>query len=105
MDHPRRERIRELIQTLGSVRDQVHDIWIEEEGAFERRSAPSKETVSGGRSSDAFYNLEEATIRYKPPSSTCKAPSVTTRTNKPTPASHQRVVASRPDEGEVHEEG
>jgi hypothetical protein len=61
MDHPRRERIRELIQTLGSVRDQVHDIWIEEEGAFERRSAPSKETVSGGRSSDAFYNLEEAT--------------------------------------------
>lgn len=61
MDQARRERLRELIQALKSAQEQVHNLWIEEESAFEGRKPPSKETELGQFSSDAVHHLEAAT--------------------------------------------
>jgi hypothetical protein len=61
MDRSRRERIRQLIQTLKAIQSQVHDIWIEEGGKFEDRSPPSKGTASGHTSIEAAFDLGEAT--------------------------------------------
>jgi hypothetical protein len=52
VDKPRRERIRELIQVLDRVRDEVTDILMDEEA--------SKETGEGQTSSEAIYEMEEA---------------------------------------------
>jgi hypothetical protein len=60
MDQVRRERIREIIRFLESTQNEVDDIWLDEEGAFENRSAPSKETQLGQLSSAAIDSLENA---------------------------------------------
>jgi hypothetical protein len=61
MDGARRERIRVLVGMLGSIKAQVHDLWIEEEAAFDSRSGLSKETRSGDQSNNAVQSLENAT--------------------------------------------
>lgn len=58
MDQARRERVRELIRTLNSVQQQVHDLWNEEE---RDRSPPSKETELGQTSRDVVFHLGNAT--------------------------------------------
>ena len=60
MDQARRERIREIIRFLGSAQSEVHEIWLDEEAAFDGRYAPSKETQSGQISSEAIDSLSEA---------------------------------------------
>jgi hypothetical protein len=60
MDQARRERLRELVRILEPVQEEIHDIWLDEEGAFDRRSAPSKETESGQISIEAIDCLEGA---------------------------------------------
>jgi hypothetical protein len=60
MNEARRERIRVLIQTLGKIHEQVHDLAAEEENAFDDRSKSSKETDSGKVSKDAVDCLFRA---------------------------------------------
>jgi hypothetical protein len=60
MDQARRERIRELMRILEPIQNEIHDIWLDEEGAFDRRSTPSRETQSGQTSSEAIDSLSEA---------------------------------------------
>ena len=65
MNDGRGERIRELIRTLEGAPERVRAIWMEEEGAFDDRSPPSKETESGYTSENAVHYLEEATTEIQ----------------------------------------
>jgi hypothetical protein len=60
MNEARRERIRELIRTLERAGEQVQALLIDEEEAFECRSAASRETELGNFSEDAVRRLDEA---------------------------------------------
>jgi hypothetical protein len=60
MDKFRRESIRELIGMLGYIGERVEDLVLEEEGTFEVRSAPSKETELGIVSKEAAQFLNGA---------------------------------------------
>jgi len=52
MDQARKERIREIIRFLGSAQSEVHEIWLDEEAAFDSRS--------GHISGEAIDSLSEA---------------------------------------------
>lgn len=65
MNEARRERTRELIRALESAEEQVQALLIEEENAFEGRSAASRETESGNISEDAVYHLDQATTQIR----------------------------------------
>ena len=60
MNEARRGRIRELIRTLESAEEQVHALLVEEEGAFEDRKSPSRESEAGKISEEAVRCLREA---------------------------------------------
>ena len=58
MDLARRERIRELIQMLKPIEEELQDILLDEEGVTEESSAPSRETEPGA--SEVIEYLEDA---------------------------------------------
>ena len=60
MDGARRERIRQLIQTLETIKTQVHELCLEEEGKFESRSPYFRESGLGQASLDVAFDFGEA---------------------------------------------
>lgn len=60
MDKARRERIRQLIPIPQTIQTQVQELCLEEEGKFESRSPPSRESVLGEASIDVAFDLGEA---------------------------------------------
>ena len=65
MNEAGRERIRELIRILESAEKQLQALLIDEENAYEDRTAASKETESGTVSEDAMDHLEWATTELR----------------------------------------
>jgi hypothetical protein len=65
MNNERRLLIQEIVGQLEQTNEKLRRVWMEEDGAYERRSAASKETETGASSREAIDDFELASDRIE----------------------------------------